>query len=317
MSSEDHRLFTSRLSRPQRMLAVKGLLFVSLVLLVLGAFAPLLTTEKFYLFTNTFSLISGLEQLFVNEQVALALLIIAFSLCVPVLKALVMWIASSAKSADTTLVAVAEKVGKWSMLEVFIAALVIVAMKLGPVANADLHYGAYLLAASVLLASFASHVLSLDAERRAIFSGLTTLTLGAVIGAISATMFLAALNPGLFAAGVFAANAETRCVQRVVQTDRAFAQGSASEADYVAGLTEIDLENCPEGFRDAFLEYVEAWEALSARIERADNPTGIIDRIGAWVGLVPSQEEALIEIEEAWGIVTEEALTVGVVAPPK
>jgi uncharacterized paraquat-inducible protein A len=53
----------------------------------------------------------------------------------------------------------ADRFGKWSMLEVFVAALLITALKLDPVVEATLHYGVWLLAASVVLSGIASQLI--------------------------------------------------------------------------------------------------------------------------------------------------------------
>jgi hypothetical protein len=45
------------------------------------------------------------------------------------------------------------------MLEVFVAALLITALKLDPVVEATLHYGVWLLAASVVLSGIASQLI--------------------------------------------------------------------------------------------------------------------------------------------------------------
>ncbi len=41
--------------------------------------------------------------------------------------------------------------GKWSMLDVFVVALLVVAVKLGAVASVETHYGLYAFGAAVLL----------------------------------------------------------------------------------------------------------------------------------------------------------------------
>jgi paraquat-inducible protein A len=153
-----------------RPLLIRGLVVASLTLLITGAVTPLLTTERFYFFSNTFSLASGLRQLVANDQVLIAAVVALFSLCVPVVKAVVIWIAASPHAPRSLWLVMADRFGKWSMLEVFIAALLIVALKLGPVVDATLHYGAWLLAASVLLAGIASQLLAHEPHSKPLFS---------------------------------------------------------------------------------------------------------------------------------------------------
>jgi paraquat-inducible protein A len=106
---------------------VRALVAASLVLLVAGAVAPLLTTERFYFFSNTFSLASGLRQLAFEREFLILTVIVLFSLCVPVGKGIVIWLAASGRAVSRSLLVLADRFGKWSMLEVFVAALLITA----------------------------------------------------------------------------------------------------------------------------------------------------------------------------------------------
>jgi paraquat-inducible protein A len=44
--------------------------------------------------------------------------------------------------------------GKWSMLDVFVVAVLVVAVKLGAIADVEMRFGLYAFAASVLLTMF-------------------------------------------------------------------------------------------------------------------------------------------------------------------
>lgn len=302
----------------QRALLIRGLVAASLALLAAGAVTPLLTTERFYFFSNTFSLVSGLRELAVNGQYLIAGVVTLFSLCVPVVKALVIWLASSQqRPARSPLVAVADRFGKWSMLEVFIAALLIVALKLGPVAEAELHYGAYLLASSVLLSGVASQLLAGEARAVPLFSSGVTLTIGAVLGAVAATLLIGLLNPELLRLDALVGSTETRCVQRVLRLDQAYAEASASQPEYVDNLRGISSIGCPEPFRAAFADYVEAWERLEGHDANDNEETGWLDRVGSWVGLVATRDDTLEDIADSWNAVARIALEHGVTAPEK
>ena len=101
-----------------------------------------------------------------GRQYFVAIVILLFSFCVPVAKAVVIWLALSGRNSSSPLLALADRFGKWSMLEVFVAALLITALKLDPVVDATLHYGVWLLAASVVLMGLASQSISRAAARR-------------------------------------------------------------------------------------------------------------------------------------------------------
>ena len=135
-------------------------------IIVAGASAPLLTTERFYLISSTFSLLSGLIELVRAHQYVVAGVIVLFSFCIPIAKALVTWLAASGHRVSRKLLPLSDRFGKWSMLEVFVAALLITALKLDPVVDATLHYGVWLLAASVVLMGLASQSISRAAARR-------------------------------------------------------------------------------------------------------------------------------------------------------
>ena len=303
-----------RLPRP---LLIRGLVVASLALLVAGAVTPLLTTERFYFFSNTFSLASGLRQLVANDQFLIAAVIALFSLCVPVVKAAVIWVAASPNAPRSAWLVIAERFGKWSMLEVFVAALVIVALKLGPVVDATLHYAAYLLAASVLLAGLASQILAHDPEAKPIFSSPVTLTIGAVGGAVSATVLIGLLNPDLLRFEAIVGTPETRCIERTLRLDRLYAGTSASQTEYVTSLAAIDPANCPAAFREAFDDYIEQWRELEALDANGDEEPSLLDRAAARLGLVATRDERLEEIEAAWAEISRVALEHGVTAPAK
>jgi paraquat-inducible protein A len=303
-----------RLSRP---LLVRGLIVASLALLIAGAVTPLLTTERFYFFSNTFSLASGLRQLVANDQILIAAVVVLFSLCVPIVKAVVIWIAASAHAPRGFWLVLADRFGKWSMLEVFIAALLIVALKLGPIVDATLHYGAWLLAASVLLGGIASQMLAHEPHAGPLFSSPVTLTIGAVGGAVAATVLIGLMNPGLLRFEAIVGTPETRCVKRTLDLERLYAGTSATQSEFVAGLQSIVPANCPEAFRDAFEDYIEAW----VRLEALDTDTGEepswLDRAAARLGLIATRDDRLADIEEAWDEIARIALDHGVTAPEK
>jgi paraquat-inducible protein A len=295
---------------------IRTLILASLTLLVTGAVAPLITTERFYFFSNTFSLISGLGQLTANDQFLIAALVTLFSLCIPVLKAVVIWIAASGHASSRPLLTLADRLGKWSMLEVFIAALLILALKLGPVVDTELHYGAWLLAGSVLLSGLAAQLLEHERHSGPIFSSPVTLTIGAVGGAAAATLLIAVLNPGLLRFEALLGTPAERCIERTFRLDRLYASTNP-QTDYVSLLQQIETGACPEAFRDAFADYAEAWRRLDAGDTDGDEEPSLFDRARALVGLSETRDDALEDIEAAWAELAEVALENGITAPAR
>jgi paraquat-inducible protein A len=286
----------------------------SLGFLVAGAVAPLLTTERLYFFSNTFSLVSGLRQLAAKQEFLVLTVILLFSICVPLLKGAVIWLAAAGHAESRPLLTLADRFGKWSMLEVFVAALLITALKLGPAVDATLHYGAYLLAASVLLSGLASQLLPHEHHAAPIFSSPLTLTVGAVAGAVAATLLLGLLNPRALNFDAVLGTPESRCIVRVLGLERLQAQTSVTRAEYAENLSSIETQACPEAFRDAFEDYVDAWTGLDTI---GDAPPGWIERAGTRMGLIASRDDRLRDIEEAWTAIERIARRHGVEAPPK
>jgi paraquat-inducible protein A len=136
-------------------IVINILLLIALASLIIGLTAPLLTLEKMYFFENTVSLLSTVRELFDQKEWFLFIIIGLFSLCIPLLKItslLLILNVSYAKGSflDKSL-HIIEIIGKWSMLDVFVVALLLVSVKLGALAKVEVHYGLYAFALSVLL----------------------------------------------------------------------------------------------------------------------------------------------------------------------
>ena len=131
------------------------LLLCSLIALIVGVIAPLLTLQKLYFIENTISLISTIETLYNENDWLLFTVITIFSLCIPVVKIASLIMITNidfepGSFLDKTL-SVIETLGKWSMLDVFVVALLLVSVKLGALAKVEVHYGLYIFALSVIL----------------------------------------------------------------------------------------------------------------------------------------------------------------------
>jgi paraquat-inducible protein A len=138
--------------RPLLGLLLNSLLLLTFALLLFGLFAPLIRLERFYVFSNEVSLYSGLVDLHDQGEWFLFGLILVFSVLFPLLKLLLLGAALNLPGDRQhgplhwlTLV------GKWSMLDVFVVALLVVSVKLRGLAAVEVQPGAYAFAASVLL----------------------------------------------------------------------------------------------------------------------------------------------------------------------
>ena len=145
---------------PVQGIMVDLLLIVSFVTLIIGITAPLLTLEKLYFFESQVSLISAVTQLLHKQEWVLFIIIGLFSLCLPFIKIFslvaILHIPHQQKSFLDHLLHWIERLGKWSMLDVFVVALLLVSVKLGALAKVTVHYGVYTFATSVILTMLAS-----------------------------------------------------------------------------------------------------------------------------------------------------------------
>jgi len=140
---------------PVESIRLRIVLVITLLFLSAGLFSPIITLEKFYFFENTVSIASGLLELVEEGQFLLLIIIVLFSIVLPILKLFVLNKLLSPslneKESLTKYLTWMHLYGKWSMLDVFVVAMLLAAVKLGSVANVQLHYGLYLFAAAVLL----------------------------------------------------------------------------------------------------------------------------------------------------------------------
>ncbi len=124
----------------------------TLTLFIVSLFSPLFTLEKFYFFDNTVSLITALMELLDKREIILFLVILLFSIVFPIFKLLLtlyLWNTTCGQLAQKWVHFIHEY-GKWSMLDVFVVALMVVSIKLQALANMQIHYGFYLFFISVM-----------------------------------------------------------------------------------------------------------------------------------------------------------------------
>lgn len=131
------------------------LLLLSGVLLLVGIFAPMMTLTKFVWIENSFSLYAGTVQLYKDGQYLLFIILFTFSILLPIAKLALLfrfWHTESNSSQQLKhYMDWISHYGKWSMLDVFVVALLLVIVKLGVLATVEVHYGIYVYAAAGLL----------------------------------------------------------------------------------------------------------------------------------------------------------------------
>ncbi|WP_126456087.1 paraquat-inducible protein A [Sulfuriflexus mobilis] len=142
---------------PRQARWLRWLIGLNLLCLAVGLFAPMLTIEKFIVLENTFSVVSGVFELLREGQWLLFLLLATFSIILPLMKIVVLYrlVAGSATDSNSQRhLRYMHDYGKWSMLDVFVVAILIVALKLGYLFAVQVHIGLYAFALAVLLTMY-------------------------------------------------------------------------------------------------------------------------------------------------------------------
>ncbi|MGA8261815.1 MAG: paraquat-inducible protein A [Arenicellales bacterium] len=131
-----------------------------------GIRAPMLTLTKWILVHNTYSVLSGIWEFYLEHNYPLFALLALFTLVLPTVKlALLFYSWNRPRAANRRLLRWIDVLGKWSMLDVFVVAILITSVKLGSLATTELHYGLYVFAASVVMMMLASHVVYREVRR--------------------------------------------------------------------------------------------------------------------------------------------------------
>lgn len=140
--------------------SVPWLLAAAFLLFASGVFLPFFHVTKFWMFSDAISVVGGIYTLLLEGEYFLFTVLTLFTLVFPCVKLgllAVIWI-----ERDHNLMRVrrlhqwVEHLGKWSMLDVFVVAILIVAMKSAAVAELHIGLGLYLFTFSVIATQFAS-----------------------------------------------------------------------------------------------------------------------------------------------------------------
>ena len=139
---------------------VGGVLAAAAVCLALGVSLPALSVDQLLLFDVRMSILSGLGILLAEGEWALAAVVVVFSLLLPAAKIIAtgwLWYRATLGTAGfKRQIRLVELAGKWSMLDVFVAALVVMAVKVSVVSDVAVHPGIYFFAAAVVLSMIAA-----------------------------------------------------------------------------------------------------------------------------------------------------------------
>lgn len=138
---------------PEHATFVPGALGLSTLLLLMGLSLPLLHAQQMIFWKSTYSVWAGIVALWHAEEHFLAWLLFFFSIVFPFAKLValaVIWWIELAEEQRVWVLHWLETLGKWSMLDVFIVAVLIILVKLGPLARVEPRSGVYIFAAAIV-----------------------------------------------------------------------------------------------------------------------------------------------------------------------
>ena len=146
------------------------LLAIAGLLLAIGLVAPIITFKKFIFIQNTFSILTACWNLLKQGQIFLFVIIALFSIFLPILKLALLTklvLNTSFVSANTEkLLGWIHRFGRWSMLDVFVVAILVVVVKLGAIGNVEKHIGLYAYAGAAILIMFLTHKIVVQLEKQ-------------------------------------------------------------------------------------------------------------------------------------------------------
>lgn len=135
------------------------MILLSIGLLWMGLSQPLMKVEKMVLWKNEYSVMQGVRSLWDQQQFALATILFFFSIVFPTIKlgalAFIWFVPLSEQKRQGALHWLG-LLGKWSMLDVFVVAILIVLVKLGPLARVEAQRGLYWFATAIVISMLTS-----------------------------------------------------------------------------------------------------------------------------------------------------------------
>jgi len=142
-----------------RRFEVPVLILSSFTLLLVALSLPLMKVEKMVLWKNEYSVVAGVHSLWEQGQYPLAIILFFFSIVFPIFKLATLaflWMIPLAEEKRKLVLHWLGILGKWSMLDVFVVAILIVLVKLGPLAKVEPQRGVYWFAAAIFVSMITS-----------------------------------------------------------------------------------------------------------------------------------------------------------------
>jgi paraquat-inducible protein A len=141
----------------------------ALVLLTLGLTMPVVSVDRFFVFTSRFSILESLDALYRAREYFLFIAVGLFSIVFPVAKlaaCLALWCLADAHGRTLrSLLAWIDHLGRWSMLDVFLVAILLVIIRSAAVGGARTEIGLYVFAAAVVMSIFTAQWIKAAVDR--------------------------------------------------------------------------------------------------------------------------------------------------------
>ncbi|SUO97845.1 paraquat-inducible protein A [Suttonella ornithocola] len=157
----------------QKMLWRVGVLFgvaLGFGCFLAGIMLPMMTVKKLIVVKNTFSVLGGIGELLADKTFGLGLLLLFFSVVFPLLKfaliAAYAWVYPSVAGALSQWQGWLGKVAKFSMLDVFVVAQMLMILKLGWLVEVQIHSGIYWFTAALMFSLGIGMMIDRDIRQR-------------------------------------------------------------------------------------------------------------------------------------------------------
>jgi paraquat-inducible protein A len=148
------------MSAPLHHRSIPVLIALSFLLFATGIFFPFFTVTKLWLFQDAVSVVGGIMMLFREGEYFLFAVLTLFTLVFPCVKLGLLTVIWLEREQDLARVRRlhhwVENWGRWSMLDVFVVAILIVTMKAAGLAKIEIGLGLYLFTFSVVATQLAS-----------------------------------------------------------------------------------------------------------------------------------------------------------------
>lgn len=158
ISHSEYQLYTKMKMKIYQVLVATGL-----CLYIFSLFTPILSIQEFYIFEEEITIVSTLFILLNNQEWLLYVVILLFTIILPISKYVLLLVYSIDKyrmSTSTRTLVFLEGISKWAMLDVFIIAIFVASIKLKMLAAAETKFGLYLFVASIVVSIICTQILN-------------------------------------------------------------------------------------------------------------------------------------------------------------